>query len=191
MFLQCVQLSLVLEYANPSARAGLGLLGQVSFALGYMLLALLGYYFRNWNEIQLVSTGIGLLLLSYFWILPESARWLLYRGDEDEGYKTLVRVAKMNSKPVPDKEKLLQLFRHERIKNGKSEEAEKSNFGSKCWSIVLVGFDNYWKLLKTRELRKRTLLIWSLFIIVDLVYYGVVFDSATLTNDPFLLVFLA
>ncbi|XP_021957270.1 organic cation transporter protein [Folsomia candida] len=188
---------LMLEYANPAARASLGLLGQLSFALGYMMLAVLGYFFRSWEDFQLVSTGIGLALISYYWILPESARWLLHRGDYDAAYKTLSYVAKINRKLIPEKEKLIQIFhQHHNGENNPSvstnnESKLNARHANKLCSILLVSVDNYWKLLKTREIRKRTLLIWSLFIIVDLVYYGVVFDSATLTNDPFLLVFLA
>lgn len=65
-----------------------------------------------------------------------------------------------------------------------------TSFIMKVWTPIKGGLSIYFSLLETPEMRKRTLLIWAMFITVDLVYYGVVFDSATLTNDPYLLVFL-
>lgn len=131
-------------------------------------------------------------------VLPESARWLLYRGDYDKACKTLSNVARINRKEIPEKAKILQIFHFPSnpstisSQNGNTaSQQEKSGSGSGVLKIIKVGLENYWNLLKTREIRKRTLVIWSLFVIVDLVYYGVVFDSATLTKDPFMLVFLA
>ena len=49
---------------------------------------------------------------------------------------------------------------------------------------------NYVNLVRTPELRLRSISIWTLFICVTLAYYGAIFDSTSITADPFLVVFL-
>lgn len=48
---------------------------------------------------------------------------------------------------------------------------------------------NFKNLMKTAEIRKRSLVFWTIFMTVAMVYYGIVF-AGNITSDPYLLVFL-
>lgn len=132
-------------------------------------------------------------------ILPESARWLAVTGQSEKSLEQLVKVAAWNKKDV-NPEELMQIVRsccEQRFATftiaSEGSERKKSwitsSLGKLCRTIRKT-VSLYLSLVATPEIRKRTILIWSLFICVDLVYYGVVFDSATLTEDPYLMVFL-
>lgn len=143
-------------------------------------------------------------------MLPESARWLAVTGQSELSLEYLNEVAHKNKKNV-NSEVLMEVVKSCcEVKKGKEKKSKRMvtfsiapietpeevpnaclrSFIKKVWTPIKGGLSIYLSLLETPEMRKRTLLIWAMFITVDLVYYGVVFDSATLTNDPYLLVFL-
>lgn len=109
----------------------------------------------------------------------------------------------MNKFPTPNKEQLTAILETCREKtdddkpttktNQNPEEAVENSFAAKA-KRAFIEFKllckNYVNLVKTPELRRRSLLMWSLFISVTLVYYGISFASPSLSDDPFLVVFL-
>uniref|UniRef100_A0A4W5NKR4 Solute carrier family 22 member 13b n=1 Tax=Hucho hucho TaxID=62062 RepID=A0A4W5NKR4_9TELE len=72
------------EWTSTSKRALFTILSQCFYAVGLMLLPWIAYGVRNWRALQLVLSSPVLLLAVYFWILPESARWLLTQGRQNE-----------------------------------------------------------------------------------------------------------
>ncbi|CAL8115003.1 unnamed protein product [Orchesella dallaii] len=194
---------LLMEYAGTTSRSAMGMIQQLPFAMGYMIMAGYAYFLRDWKTLQFAYSITAIVLLSYFWILPESARWLAVSGQTDKSLKLVMKVAKRNNKNVC-REELYSI-----ILSCDARDKKRSNpvtfrisdtpppsrnvcfeWTRKVWHPLKKTLSIYMSLLATPEMRRRTLVIWFLFISVDLVYYGVVFDSATLTNDPYLLVFL-
>ena len=76
------------------------------WALGYVSLPGVAYLVPDWNDLQIVLTlpAIFLLIISFF--IPESPMWLLTQGRVEEAETILRRIAKFNSRPVPDDAKL-------------------------------------------------------------------------------------
>ncbi|XP_046525318.1 solute carrier family 22 member 13 isoform X5 [Equus quagga] len=120
--------TLLTEWLGPSWRTLSVVLGQCSFSAGQMALAGLAYGIRNWRLFQIVGTAPVLLLFFYFWVLPESARWLLTRGRVEEAKKLIQKVAAVNkrklspellSQLVPEEKgpsgNALDLFRHPKL----------------------------------------------------------------------------
>ncbi len=59
--------SAVTEHADKGYRAMLGIIEQVPFAIGYMMLPGLAYFLRDWNTLQLSFGVISTGLVVYYW----------------------------------------------------------------------------------------------------------------------------
>ncbi|XP_031627744.1 uncharacterized protein LOC116343679 [Contarinia nasturtii] len=93
---------LVMESINSKYRATGTTLIATSCALGEMLLGVFAMYIHNFRYLIRVIYAPGLLVVFYFWLVPESIRWLLVTGRIDRAIKTLQRIAKRNGKTLSD-----------------------------------------------------------------------------------------
>lgn len=96
-----VSYCLALEIVNKESRTYAGIFVMMFFSAGYIILAPLAYYVKDWRWLQVTITLPGVLFLGYWWIIPESARWLLAHNRKDEAVKTINKVAKENNLVVP------------------------------------------------------------------------------------------
>ncbi|XP_032408042.1 solute carrier family 22 member 24-like [Xiphophorus hellerii] len=72
------------------------------FSIGQMLLSGIAYLTRNWRILQLVLfSPLVIILLTFYWLLPESSRWLMTQNRKEEAEKALHRAAKVNKRRVP------------------------------------------------------------------------------------------
>lgn len=73
------------------------------FAVGQILLAGIAYLIQNWRILQLVLfCPLVIVLVAFYRLLPESARWLMTQGRKEEALKELQRAARVNKKKVPE-----------------------------------------------------------------------------------------
>lgn len=91
-----------MEIVGTKWRAAITVLYQIPFSLGHMSLAGIAYLFRHWQHLQLAISLPSIILLSYWWIVPESPRWLLAVGKQKAACKILKKAAKVNK--VTDKD---------------------------------------------------------------------------------------
>lgn len=166
---------------GPSKRFYAGVVVQYFFTLGYMLTSLFAYLITDWRTLQISLSLPGLLFLLYWWyathfcyylrnlnviccrFVPESARWLLTKGRDEEARIVLRKAAKENKVDLPDEmlDKFLGDMKQEE-EEGKAKAAEK-----KAESTIL-------DLFKHPNLRRKTLLILFLWYIL----YPTLFYSA-------------
>ncbi|XP_023557971.1 solute carrier family 22 member 13-like [Octodon degus] len=118
----------VSEWVGPSWRTHAIALYQVSNSAGQMLAAGLAYGIRNWRFLQIAASAPTFLLFFYFWLLPESSRWLLIWGKTEEAKQLVMKAASVNkrklspellSQLVPEKQartgNALDLFKHSHL----------------------------------------------------------------------------
>lgn len=85
---------IVMEYVGNDIRYVISALYHVPFTLGHMLLALFGYYIRDYMYYQLAISVVNVFLLIYICVLPESPRWLLAVNKTFEAITLIERIAK-------------------------------------------------------------------------------------------------
>ncbi|XP_072455087.1 solute carrier family 22 member 13-like isoform X1 [Notamacropus eugenii] len=120
--------TLITEWVSISKRTHSVVICQCCFSIGQMALAGLAYGIRNWRLLQIVGTSPFLLLFSYWWVLPESARWLLIQGKVEEAKELIQKAALTNKRSLssstldqlaPEKTgprgNALDLFRHPQL----------------------------------------------------------------------------
>ena len=64
------------EYVGVKYTMLTGIVIEIPFAMGELLLAFEAYFIRDWKTLQIVAYLPMLLLLLIIWTVPESVRWL-------------------------------------------------------------------------------------------------------------------
>ena len=83
---------LIIEWVGPKVRAPAGILHEMGYSTGYVLLPIIFYFIPDYRIIQtsLTSTQVLALLVVIFFI-PESPRWQLTHNQFDKARKALVK----------------------------------------------------------------------------------------------------
>ncbi|GBP82657.1 Organic cation transporter protein [Eumeta japonica] len=90
-----VSFVMVMEFVGKEYRDVVSALYQTPFNMGHILLAVFGYFFRDYTSFLLGITLPNILLLSYVCLLSETPRWLLAVKKTDKAIHILEKVAKM------------------------------------------------------------------------------------------------
>ncbi|XP_041369552.1 organic cation transporter protein-like [Gigantopelta aegis] len=85
-----------MELVGPTKRTYVGLVIEFFWCIGLIILAGVAYLIRDWRYLQLSLTLPVVFFFAYWWLLPESPRWLLSRGRLDEAEVIIKRIAKSN-----------------------------------------------------------------------------------------------
>jgi MFS transporter, OCT family, solute carrier family 22 (organic cation transporter), member 4/5 len=141
-----------MEMVGPSKRFYAGVVVQYFFTMGFMLTSLFAYLITDWRQLQIALSLPGLLFLLYWWFVPESARWLLTKGREEEARIVLQKAAKENQVDLPDE--MLDKFLGE-MKQQDEEDKEKE--------VVKKAESSFLDLFKHPNLRRKTILILFLW----------------------------
>ncbi|KAM8839486.1 solute carrier family 22 member 13-like [Synchiropus picturatus] len=93
---------LATEWTGASKRSWAACFTQIAAALGQCVLAGLAYVVRDWRLLQVITAASFAVVAISISFLPESARWLLNRGRQEEAKALLARAAAINKRPVSE-----------------------------------------------------------------------------------------
>lgn len=74
-----------------------------------MVMTLLSFGLRSWWKLQIAFAILSLPLATFYFIIPESPRWLLEKGKTNEAREVLLKIAKVNKTDI-EKTKFYQHF---------------------------------------------------------------------------------
>ena len=142
-----------------------------------MWICFLAYFIRDWRELQLVFSCMSLLMISFFFLLSESPRWLLASGRFDDAKETLQVIARKNGKvlDLKDFENTLAQLQKEIPSNTKTSLLGEVKKMSKI----------FLDLVKTPKMRQRTFLLMPTIFAVGMGTYGIHFSSRFADLDIF------
>lgn len=89
-----------MEIIGVKWRELVGVLYQVPFNIGHLSLPLFAYFIRDWRTLQFALSIPSVVLISYYWLIPESPRWLFTMGRVDDSITVLEKAAKFNKLPT-------------------------------------------------------------------------------------------
>lgn len=179
---------LVAEIVGPKLRTAFGILTQFPFGIGASLLPAVAYLIPDWNHLQLAISVPCVLLASYYWFIPESPRWLVSKGRLQEALVIMKNGARVNRKLLPSDDEVMDLM--EKIYADNKEETEAAVVVSKM-DQVKEAFSELIQLLKTPEMRKRTLNMFYSWLVVAMVYYGLSFNTKHISTDIYIPLFIS
>ncbi|XP_073955116.1 organic cation transporter protein-like isoform X1 [Choristoneura fumiferana] len=146
---------LTMELIGAKYRETVGIIYQIPFNLGHLMLPMFGYYLRDWDKFQLAISLPSIIFLSYYFLLPESPRWLLTTGRTDEAVKIMTVAAKRNGRPTDNIAATTQKMCVDVGSAGAGEHA------------------SFLALFRTPRLRTRTLAICFNWFVCGLCFFGV------------------
>ncbi|XP_037135393.1 solute carrier family 22 member 13b [Syngnathus acus] len=151
------------EWCESSKFAFCTIISQSFYPVGLMLLSAMAYFIRDWRSLQLaLYSPILLVLAVFYWILPESARWLMTQGRKEDAMKEVRRAAKVNRRKVA--QNLLD----------KMDVDESPSRGSML------------DIFRVPYLRKRALFMGYVWFGISVVYYGLSLNVGNFGLDIYL-----
>jgi len=93
---------LLAETCGPRHRTTMSLMLPAFWSTGFMTLVLIAIFIRGYVKLQVAVTASAVFTLFYYWVLPESPRWLLAQGRRHEAMSVLRKIASINGKTYPD-----------------------------------------------------------------------------------------
>ncbi|XP_070567472.1 organic cation transporter protein-like [Ptychodera flava] len=159
------------ELVGPSWRIFTQSARNICFSVGYMLLAALAYFIREWWILQLVIGLCIVPLLSVWWVAAESPRWLLATGRTKKAEKLIRKIDRVNSTNVPE-----TVF--DEIRAAPEITNKEEDHAKQCNSRL--------DLFRYPNLRKRTVKLFFCWFTVSLVYYGLSLNTSNLGGNDYL-----
>ncbi|XP_023232364.1 organic cation transporter protein-like [Centruroides sculpturatus] len=167
---------LVMECVGKEYRSHVGLIQKYGWATAYIILPAIVWLVRDWFYIQLIATLPFFLLLSIYWLVPESPRWLLSQNRLEEAETILKRCLKENNIKVENLREIV-LFLSEKIKNEMGDKKKRQA--------------NILDLFKTPNLRKKTLILCYAWFSSAFGYYGLSLNANEIGGHPLLYFFFS
>ncbi|CAH2010494.1 unnamed protein product [Acanthoscelides obtectus] len=90
------------EMVGKKRREVAGITLNYFYAVGEAIVAPLAWYTRDWVYLQLLVSTPAIIFVVYYWMIPESVRWLLANERREEAKKVVIRVAKANKVILSD-----------------------------------------------------------------------------------------
>ncbi|XP_071547082.1 organic cation transporter protein-like [Panulirus ornatus] len=174
---------LVMEVTELKMRSAIGMLQFLTWSMGTMLWGGFAYFVRDWRWLQLTVSLPGLLFFPIFWLLDESPRWLIIRGQHERALRVLEKAAKQNKVTLPSKAELLRIMEEIQHKSlsvdGTSTVGTTTSKVRYCLSQVVL-------LLRTPKLCIITISMCVDYFVVAMVFFGLGLGASTLQVDPYL-----
>lgn len=148
------------------------------YTMGLILLAGITYMVRDWSNLAYVTSAPFILYYIYWFVLPESPRWLLAKGRLEEASKILETLAKVNGKALPESfmQKLKQLMMMERTVSEEQRAASTPSSFALC---------------KSPNMRLKTCLITLNWFASEMVYVGLSYYGPSLGSNTYMSFFLS
>ncbi|CAJ1082094.1 LOW QUALITY PROTEIN: solute carrier family 22 member 13-like [Xyrichtys novacula] len=155
------------EWSDSSKFAFCTIICHSFFPLGLMMLSGIAYLIRNWRILQFVLFSPLVIVVGiFYWVLPESARWLITQGRKEEAIKEVRRAARVNGRKVPE----------DLLENMETEDTSKSG--------------TMLDILRLSYLRKRALIMSYVWFGTSLMYYGLSLNVGNFGLDIYLTQFI-
>lgn len=177
---------LYMEIIGADWRALMGTLCQMPYPIGLMILSGIAYLEHHWRHLQLAISLPALLMLTFWWFLPESPQWLIIQGRLDEALDVLKCAAGRNGRQLPADEELRKMMADFRASKVEEDEKNEESLLASCANGVCGIVD----LVRTPKMRRYCLASLYSWLVCSMVFYGISFDIANLSSRPYLTIMI-
>ncbi|KAM3720876.1 Organic cation transporter [Dirofilaria immitis] len=157
-----------MEFMGESGRIFSSIVLDVFFGTALALLGVLAMFIRRWRQLIFFSNAPFVILFIYYFIIPESPRWLVSVGRHAEAINIIKRLAKINGRNDVDVDDLM------------------ARFTRNCDLTIHSNVYNLFDLFRTPNLRKKTVLITYIWFVNAVVYNCLTYNISNLPVNDFL-----
>ncbi|XP_022103973.1 organic cation transporter protein-like [Acanthaster planci] len=165
------------EIVGPEKRVLVGTLHAIFFALGYILLSFAAFLLREWRYLQLAISLPYVAAFLLIIVFPESPRWLISKSKFKEAKRVIGKIAKVNGTTLP--ENLFDEGPQTTNLQGKEVQFDRSRRGT------------HLDLVRTPNIRKKTLIIFFDWFVAVMAYYGLSLSTSALGVDDYIAAFVS
>ncbi|KAG5846631.1 solute carrier family 22 member 2 [Anguilla anguilla] len=152
---------LITELVGVEYRRTVGILYQMFFSIGILILPLIGYFVTDWRWFNVIISVPYICFLAYYWFIPESPRWLLSQNNSSKAVKITEAIAKENGKTL-----------------SKNIETLKADTGESSTASFL-------DLVRTPKMRKHTFILMFNWFTSAVVYQGLIMRLGILGGNVY------
>uniref|UniRef100_A0A1B0FY37 Major facilitator superfamily (MFS) profile domain-containing protein n=1 Tax=Phlebotomus papatasi TaxID=29031 RepID=A0A1B0FY37_PHLPP len=167
------------EMVGRSKREMSGNVLNYFYALGEAAVGLVAWLSGNWVTVQLAVSAPPLLFALYYWIVPESVRWLLAKKHTHKAGRIIKRAAKVNGVVLSDS--ILATFVDNEDGMSDSKEGMVGQSEKPPSQIAVMK-----EALKSKTLMIRFVILIYNWITNAFVYYGLSLNSTSLSGNKYL-----
>ncbi|XP_064403541.1 organic cation transporter protein-like isoform X2 [Halichondria panicea] len=158
---------LSIELTGTQGRTKIVMLSNAFYSLCHPLLATQAYLITDWRLFSSVSSLSGLLVLLLWRVIPESPRWLLVNGQQEEARAVLARLASDNGVEMP------------------AGELKKPTDPTSAEPVSVLD------LFRGKVIRRRTVILFVTWFANCLVYYALTMSAGELGGNRYVNIALA
>ncbi|KAJ8275138.1 hypothetical protein COCON_G00097630 [Conger conger] len=153
---------LITEIVGVEYRRTVGVLYQMFFSVGILVLPLIGYFVTNWRWFNVAITLPYLCFLVYYWFIPESPRWLLSQNKSAKAVEITEAIAKENGKTLS---KIIETLKED---------------------VVESSTASFLDLVRTPKMRKHTFILMFNWFTSAVVYQGLIMRLGILGGNVYI-----
>ncbi|NXG31271.1 S22AG protein, partial [Dromaius novaehollandiae] len=170
----------VTEFVGTKARTWASMHVHAFFAVGVMVVALVGFLVRTWWVYQIFLSITTLPFVLCCWMLPETPFWLLSEERYEDAQKVINIMARWNKVNTPCKISELCSVQQDDLVSGRMG---NNNVSSTKKHNILYLFCNW-------HIARRTITVWLVWFTGSLGYYVFSLSSVNLGGNEYLNLFL-
>ncbi|XP_060789238.1 solute carrier family 22 member 7-like isoform X3 [Neoarius graeffei] len=167
-----IAIVLTIEWVDIQHRTIIGVCSSLIWTVGNSLLAGVAYLITDWRILVLTVTSPLVITVATWWLIPESARWLIVNGKTAEAYKYLKKCAHVNRRSD-----FTSTIKPQTLCEVVTGEKQSHNY-------------TYVDLIKTPRLRRITIYTGIVWYGVTSTYYGISLNITGFGLDLYLTHFI-
>ncbi|XP_071957174.1 organic cation transporter protein-like [Antedon mediterranea] len=156
------------EIVAPSKRAKVSTICYLYWCIGFLFLALFGFFLRSWRTLYLTISLCPIPVIAVYFFIPESPRWLVLQNRQEEAKLILQKIAKKNKKEFP--EGFIEKIQIQ-------QDLHRREWSRKTAIINIFRYPN---------MRKKSLILIYCWCTVCLAYYGFLYGVESLDISVYL-----
>ncbi|KAK4020966.1 hypothetical protein OUZ56_002902 [Daphnia magna] len=169
---------MAIELVGPSWRTHVALLANVVYSCTLCLLGVVVWLVRDWRQMSLATSLPFLAFFFYWWVLPESPRWLLSQNRLAEAEVEIRKMARINKRSLPAG--YFNQFKTNVEESGDDMDSSRSQPTYGALDLV-----------KTPNMARKTAIVTFIWFTVTSVYVGLSYYAPALGGNEYLNFLLA
>ncbi|XP_078714024.1 solute carrier family 22 member 3-like [Lampetra fluviatilis] len=154
------------EFGGSGQRRVVHMVLQMFFSFGVIILSGIAYCLRTWRYLQLALTLPNVVLFSYYWLLPESPRWLISQNRKEQAFGVLKKISNVNGRELSDN--------------------IRKNFEEVTKADEKAGSPSIADLMRSPKIRKYTVVLMIYWFVVGVVYQGLAMSTGNIGDNVYL-----